>query len=272
MTDGEAWAREELARLRAARFSPRAQVAFLMASHRRTAETRRTRPMLAAQAHRWEAIGALTWMVLARSGSRSFRRSWRSGLAGWAVTAQMLEWHLGMFESETGEPRPLGTADALTLLRAWLVPLIAADLSPTALMIAAATDGLDGIAARATVPTRAGRDLEGLVDVAVVAVALRAASRLDLLHPAVIRLELARLSAGVALALLVYFSRASAPSARIMRAARWTTPLRVAGLVAAGAGHRRVGSALLGAGSSVSLLLLGRRFWEWSGRSSRTSI
>jgi hypothetical protein len=73
-------------------------------------------------------------------------------------------WHMGMFETEDGLPRPLGHADALTLSRAWLVPAIADDLDPRLLAIAIATDALDGIAARATEPTRAGRDLEGLVD------------------------------------------------------------------------------------------------------------
>ena len=42
--------------------------------------------------------------------------------------ALMVDWHLGMVETEAGQPRPLGPADAATLTRAWLVPLAAARL------------------------------------------------------------------------------------------------------------------------------------------------
>ena len=76
----------------------------------------------------------------------------------------MLDWHLGMVETEDGRARALGAADALTLGRVWLAPVALA--SPTPLVCAAgfATDALDGPLARAAEPTRAGRDLEGLAD------------------------------------------------------------------------------------------------------------
>jgi len=58
----------------------------------------------------------------------------------------------------------LGAADALTLLRAWLVPAIAGRAEPTLLLLGALSDLADGRVARATRRTRLGRDLEGLVN------------------------------------------------------------------------------------------------------------
>ncbi len=161
-----------------------------------------------------------------------------------------------MIESEDGEPRNLGPADALTLARAFLVPVIAHDLDAAALTAAAVSDLLDGIAARATVPTRAGRDLEGLVDAAVLAAALRCAHRTGRLSPAVIALELGRITAGFGYTVAVYFARTQAPSRTVLRAGRLTTPLRLAGLMAAGRGWRRSADALLATGSLISILLL----------------
>lgn len=256
MTDGERWAQEELRRLSARRFSPAAIAGFLGASHRRAAEVRHARPELARRARSWEVTGAVAWIGLAAAGVPPFRRRLASGMAWWAATALMLEWHLGMLESETGEPRNLGSADAMTLFRAWLVPVVADDLAPAAVAAAALSDGLDGILARASVPTRAGRDLEGLVDAAVLSAALRGAARTERVSPRVVRLEHTRLGAGVAFATAVYFARATPPSKRVLRAARWTTPIRVAGLLAAGTGRRRLADRLLAASSTASLALL----------------
>jgi len=94
----------------------------------------------------------VAWSSLALSGREPFRRRAASGLAWWGLVAVMLEWHLGMIESQDGEPRSLGPADALTLVRAFLVPVIADDLDTAALTVAAVSDVLDGMAARATVP------------------------------------------------------------------------------------------------------------------------
>lgn len=256
MTEGERWARAELAQLRGRRFTGAAVVAFLLASRRRAADVRRARPALARRARHWEMVGFATWTALAAGGVRPFRRRLGWGLGWWAATSLMLEWHLGMVESEAGEPRNLGLADALTLTRAWLVPVIADSLSPPALAVAAITDGLDGIAARATVPTRAGRDLEGLVDATVLVAALACAARERRLHRVVIVLEIGRIFGGVAFATAVYFARARPPSAVVLRAGRWTTPLRVGGLMAAGAGRRALGDRLVAAGSIGSLSLL----------------
>ncbi len=255
MTDGEHWAREELERLRDRRFAPSAIAAFLAASQRRAANVRRARPDLARQARRWEAAGLGAWALLA-AGRRSSRPSLAPGLAWWGATCLMLEWHLGMFESEDGRPRDLGAADALTLTRAWLVPVIAGGPAPAALGVAALTDALDGPVARASTPTRAGRDLEGLVDAAVLVAALRSAAREQRLNRLVVRLELARLGAGVAFATAAYFARARPPSAALLRAARWTTPVRLAGLMAAGTRRRRSADLLVGGGSLASLGML----------------
>ena len=168
----------------------------------------------------------------------------------------MLDWHLGMVETEAGEPRPLGPADALTLSRAWLVPAVAAGERPVLLLAAGATDALDGIVARSTRPTRAGRDLEGLVDATVVGAALLASIRTGGLPRAVIALELTRIGAGFAYACTSYFARAEAPDREVTGAARLLGPLRFGGLVAAAGGRRQLGSALLGAGSLASLAAL----------------
>lgn len=258
LTDGERWALDELQRLRAARFSPRAVVGFLVASSRRSRDVRRARPVLARQSRVWIATGAGAWCALAIGGLQPFRRRLAAGLGWWAAVAVMLDWHLGMLEDEQGRPRPLGPADALTLGRAWLVPVIADDLSPAAVLIAAATDVLDGIAARATQPTRAGRDLEGLVDASVFAAALASAWRTRRLSRSTVALETGRLAAGFGYALMVYFARADAPDAAVTRAARLTTPLRVSGLLAAGWGRRPWGDALVAGGSLLSFAAVAR--------------
>lgn len=258
MTEGEAWAQAALADLRARRFAPAAIAAFLAASQRRSRDVRAARPALGAQARRWELAGAAAWTGLALAGREPFRRRVRGGLTWWAAVALMLEWHLGMVESEDGEPRPLGPADALTLGRAFLVPVVADDLSGAALLAAGVSDALDGIVARATVPTRAGRDLEGLVDAAVLAAALRCARRTDRLSGGVVALELGRIGVGFGYTVAVYFGRASPPDATAMRAGRRTTPLRLGGLMAAGRGQRRIADVLVAGGSLASLALLAR--------------
>lgn len=256
MTEGEQWARAELRALRVRRFTPGAVVAFVAASERRAGDVRRARPALARRARRWELAGAAAWSSLALNGREPFRRRAVSGLAWWGIVSVMLEWHLGMIESEDGDARNLGPADAMTLARAFLIPVIAEDLDIRALAAAAITDVLDGIAARATVPTRAGRDLEGLVDAAVLAAALRCAHRTRRLSSTVIALEAGRITAGFGYALAVYFARIQAPSKTVLRAGRVTTPLRMAGLVAAGRDRRRTADTLLAAGSLTSMTLL----------------
>ncbi len=257
-TAGERWAAAALDDLRAAGFGPRGTAVFLAESRRRAAATRRARPALVRQSRAWSATGATAWIALAAAGVEPYRRRLVPGLAWWALVAAMLDWHLGMVEGEDGRPRALGPADALTLLRAWLVPVVADDLHPAALLIGAATDGLDGPLARATVPTRAGRDLEGLADTALLVAALAAGARTGRLPRAVTGLEGLRLAAGAAHALRAYFGRSVRPDPALTRAARRLAPLRVAGLALAGRRHRRGAGMLTGAAAVASLVAFAR--------------
>ena len=231
---------------------------FLGASSSRAGDTRAARPQLRRQSRRWAVIGAGGWLLLASQRSEPYRRRVRSGLTWWAGVTLMLDWHLGMFETEDGIARGLGPADALTLARAWLVPVLADSLKPSVVLAVAATDLLDGVAARATAPTRAGRDLEGLVDGTAALAALIGARRTDALTPAAIGIELARLSAGLAYGTHAYLVRTGSPDPAISRASRSTTPLRVAGLALAASGRRGPGSALLVAGSLLGLAATAR--------------
>ena len=240
MTDGERWAREALDRLRDEGLTAPAFARFLVASHRRAAENRARRPELAAQARRWSAVGAAAWLVVGRSPR---------GLAWWGLTVLMLDWHLGMVETESGEPRPLGPADACTLARSWLVPLAADRAAPLVVAAGFTLDAVDGPLSRASAPTRAGRDLEGSVDAAFTVAALRGAVRRGGLGRTAATLEAARLATGFAVTCAAYFGR-SGPLDRVTaRAARRSTPLRAAGLLAAGLGHRRAANALVVAGA-----------------------
>lgn len=256
LTEGERWAHEQLAALLAARFSPPAVGRFLVASQRRANDVRRARPELGRQAWGWMSAGAGAWLGLAAGGAQPFRRRLGAGLGWWAACAVMLDWHLGMVETADGRPRRLGAADALTLSRAWLVPVALDAPTPLVCGIAGASDVLDGRFARAAGPTRIGRDLEGLVDACFGAAALRAALREGRIGRAVVAAELARLGAGFGYALFLYFGRATAPDPRVTGAARVTTPVRVAGLIAAGLGRRRLAGALVGGGALGSVAAL----------------
>ena len=258
LTGGELWAREQLALLLDARFAPRAIARFLAASQRRTNEQRRARPRTARRTRNWVCAGAGAWAALALAGREPFRRRAGAFAAWWALTWLMLDWHIGMVETEDGRERNLGAADACTLVRVWLVPAAADTPAPWMCALALATDGLDGRLARATQPTRIGRDLEGLADWAFAAAALRGAVRRGWLGRGAGAGELVRLTAGLAYALVVWFGSARAPDPRVLHAARVTTPVRAAGLIAAGLGHRRLAGALVAGGAGWSVVIIGR--------------
>ena len=260
LTEGERWTREQLGALLARRFTPVAVAQFLLDSWRRSARVRRERPALARRARGWTFAGGLAWLVLAGAGAEPFRRRVREGLGWWAATALMLDWHLGMVETADGRPRNLGAADALTLARAWLVPVAHDSPTPLVCALAAATDTLDGPLARRAGPTRAGRDLEGLVDACFAAAALRGAIRRGWLPALVGGAELLRLGAGVGYAVAVYFGRAHPPQARLLRAARAATAVRAAGLALAGTSRRRTAAALLAVGWAASVALVAASF------------
>lgn len=251
LTEGERWVRAELQELLDARLAPRAVARFLVRSQRRSTAVRRARPGLARQEAVWLAVGVAGCAACPRASLR-----W------WSAVGLMLDWHLGMVESAEGAPQPLGPADALTLTRAWLVPVALRD--PTAAVVAGgwATDVLDGAVARAHLgppgcgPTRAGRDLEGLVDACFGGAVLLGLARRGALGRAPVALEVGRVGAGFGYALVVWFGRATAPDRDVLRAARATTAARAAGMLAAATGRRRTGDALVTAGSLASLALL----------------
>jgi hypothetical protein len=241
-----------------ARFASRAVGRFLVASQRRTNSERRARPATARRMRRWVGIGAGTWGALALAGRQPFRRRLGSFAAWWSLTWLMLDWHIGMVETDDGRPRNLGPADACTLVRVWLVPAAADEPAPWMCVLAFVSDGLDGRLARMSEPTRIGRDLEGLADAVFAAAALRGAVRRGWLGRRAGHAELVRLAAGFGYAWVVWLGSASAPDPRVVHAARVTTPMRAAGLVAAGLGRRRLADALMlgGAGWSAGAIML----------------
>ena len=253
LTEGERWSRAELELLLGARFSPSAVGAFLVHSQRRANAERAARPQTAQRMRAWMLAGFAAHAGVAFAGDTKARQGLAGAMSWWAGTWVMLDWHIGMFETEDGRPRNLGAADAATLARAWRVPLAARGASPALLLAAWGSDGLDGRLARASEPTRAGRDLEGLVDACFAAAALRGARRTETLPAWAAAGEIARLAGGFAYGLWLYFGHAEAPDPAVTRAARSTTPVRVAGLVAAGAGRPRLAGALVGGGSAWAL-------------------
>ena len=159
LTDGERWTRAALARGRAAGWRPSAIAGFLAAAHKRSAQDRKARPELTRQSRRWSAAGAAVWIAGAALAPGPLRRRVVPGLAAWAATAALLDWHLGMVQTPDGVPRPLGAADAATLVRVWLAPLAAERAAPAVLIAGFATDVADGLLARRAAPTRFGRDV-----------------------------------------------------------------------------------------------------------------
>lgn len=258
LTEGELWAREELGALLAARFSPPAVARFLVHSQVRTNAQRVERADTARRMRAWVTVGAGAYLALAASGDPVARRALKSSLRWWAATWVMLDWHIAMFETEDGRPRNLGPADAVTLARCWMVPLAADTPTPLLCLSAWASDGLDGRLARAGEPTRAGRDLEGLVDTCFAAAALSGAVKQGWIGRPAAACELLRLGAGFAYALWIYFGTADAPDPAVTKAARQTTPVRVAGLVAAGLRRRRLADALVVGGSAWSMAVVVR--------------
>jgi hypothetical protein len=272
-TEGELWTREQLRRLRAARFRPAAVARFLVASQRRATDVRRARPEVARREAQWALIGAAGWLALAALDVEPFRRRLRAGLGCWTVTIAMLDRHLGMLETPDGRPRNLGAADAATLLRAWLVPAVAEHPSGRLCAVGFATDALDGRLARASGTTRLGRDLEGLVDLSFTIAALRGARRRGWLGRVATTCEAARLCVGYGYALAVYFGRARPPDPPLLRAGRVLAPIRATGLILAGSGRRRLGEALLIGGSGASAAAAVRAWRaDGSGRHSRCAI
>jgi hypothetical protein len=256
LTDGEQWCRTELARLADGRWRGGPWLEFARAALARARHNRSCRPGLSAQARRWIAVGAGAWLLAGRRQTGPFALARRRGLVWWAACGLILDWHLGMIETEHGEAVMLNGADALTLLRAWLVPAVAPSASPGLLLLGGLTDVADGRVARATRCTRFGRDLEGTVDACFIVAALRGAARSGSLSRLPVRLEQARLAAGVAYASHAYFVRGAAPDRAVPRSARAAAPVRLAGLIAAGLGRRRLADGLLVTSTGIATAAL----------------
>jgi phosphatidylglycerophosphate synthase len=250
LTEGERWTVDALVELRAGGYHPRAWLRFLDRSLVRSAQARRARPEMAAQARRWAAVGAAGWLVACRlgHGHPGVRLNRGAGLAWWLEVWKMLDWHLGMAEGGDGIPRErLSPADAVTLTRFWLVPLAAGMRDsprglPAAIAVGGITDWLDGALARRPGRTRLGRDLDTTADLAFLsaaAIAARSAGRLPRLAAWALA---ARYAVGVGLGLTAVFGRARRPA---IRARPLGAVLRFGGLVLAVAGAPRTGTALL---------------------------
>ena len=213
MTDGERWAAELLADLRAERYTPRAWGLFLARSFRRAGATRSERRRARAETVALGAAGLAAWGGLAAAGRPGLAAA---GAGWWLAVLLMVDWHLGMLERPDGRALDgLGAANVISLARAGLVPALPV-LSPTALaaaLVAAhATDVLDGRLARARGEvTRLGLWLDGAVDTLLLGVAAVAAARIGAIPGWVAGLVLARCALPWALAAGIYFVRARAP-------------------------------------------------------------
>jgi cardiolipin synthase len=173
VTEGERWARDLLAELRAARFAPRAWQRFVARSLERADERRRERAREHRQALALGALGLGAWSAVALAGAPWLAAA---GAAWWALTILMLDWHLGMLERRDGTPLgTIGSANLFSLARIGAVPALPA-LSPrllaAALAAAAATNVLDGLLARRRDQvSRLGFWLDGAADMFVLSTA-----------------------------------------------------------------------------------------------------
>jgi len=253
LTDGELWSRELLADLRSENYRPHAWLGFLARSFERAGRARRARPALARQARSWGIAGAI---ITVRAG-RAAGVSASACLAWWGLCWAMLDWHLGMVEGPGGQRRErLSLADALTLGRLALVPLVAAPARRPvwSVVVAAggASDVLDGRLARRAGTTRLGRELDSAADSAFFSAAAVGAARAGWASPAAALAPVARHAAGVAFVALGWFARGSLPDLED-RTTRWLAAPSAAGLLLAAAGTRRAADATLTVASVAAL-------------------
>lgn len=251
LTEGERWSRELLAGLRAEHFRPTAWLNFLQDSFERAQAARLARAELAGQARRWGIIGMITAFLLART----LRLPPRPYVAWWLLCWAMLDWHLGMVEGPRGEYRArLCTADALTLARLALVPFAATPAGRArwaAIVAAGATsDGLDGLLARRSGPTRLGAQLDSSSDALFFSAAAVGAARAGWTSRLVTVVSLVRHLLGAGYVAWRWFAREGPPQPD--GATRWAAAPSAAGLLLSAAGARRTGSALLVASSTTA--------------------
>jgi phosphatidylglycerophosphate synthase len=195
----------------------------------------------------------------------------------------MLDWHLGMVEGSAGESRAqLSAADALTLSRIGLAPILAAQgrrpcpnrsAFAVLLAVAAMTDALDGSLARRVGPTRLGRDLDTVADASTAMAAARAAWIAGWLPGGAVSLTVARSAAPIAILATTYFLTAGRPPAETLEATRGLAPAVLGGIAAAPFAPR-AGAVVTTVASIASLLsrcanmTAGQRPWETAGGSS----
>lgn len=228
---------------------------FLRASLQRSAETRQARPEIVRQARRWGVAGGAAWLLACQVGRRRANSVDRaSGLLWWFAVWRMLDWHLGMAESPDGIRRArLSGADALSLARIWLVPLLPAlrrapGMLSTVIVAGGVTDALDGELARRQGCTRLGRDLDTAADVCFLgssAASARAAGRLPAAGAWALGI---RYGLGIGFSVADTFRSGGRPQ---LAARRWGAVLRVGGLALAARGWRRSGTAALLVGCLV---------------------
>jgi phosphatidylglycerophosphate synthase len=243
LTEGEAWSRELLDRLRAERFTAGAWGRFFDHAFTRARVVRARRPELVRQSRRWGAAGLAAAAPL---GARP--------AASWALWWTMVDWHLGMVETPgEGRARPLAAADALTLARLWAAPVVRRHPEPWLVGLGMVTDLLDGALARRAGPTRLGRDLDSTADTVFLDSALRGAVERHGLDPRLLALERARLVVGTAVTFASYFgSSTPAPAQRNRGPA---AVLAAAGALLAVSGRPRAAEPLIGAAIGYRTLI-----------------
>jgi phosphatidylglycerophosphate synthase len=242
LTEGEQWSRELLDRLRAERFAPDAWGRFFGDAFARARVVRGRRPELVRQSRRWGVRGGL---AAAPFGRRA--------VAWWALWWALLDWHLGMIETEDGRERGLEACDALTLARLWAAPLVRRHPEPWLVGAGMASDLLDGALARRAGPTRLGRDFDSTADTLFLDAALRGAVEQHGLDGRLLALERARLLVGTCVTFASYFG-ASEP-APPQRNRGLAAALAAGGAVLAVSGRTRAAEPLIGAAIGYRTLI-----------------
>lgn len=242
LTEGERWSREALDGLRGGRFGAAAWKHFLGDAFKRSRVVRARQPGLVRQSRRWGAVGL--------AGAVPFGPA---PVAWWSLWWAMVDWHLGMLETDDGEPRSLRAQDALTLARLWAAPVARRHPEPWLTGAALLTDLADGALARRHGPTRLGRDLDSTADTLFLDQLLRGAVEQRGLDPALLTLERARLLFGTAIVFAAYFGRSEPPPT--MENRQLAATLAAGGVLLAARGRPRPAERLLGAAIGYRALI-----------------
>ena len=214
MTEGELWTQEVLAELKASGFRPQAWVRFIAQSLSFARERRRDRPLEHRATVVLGGLGLAAWVAVAATG-----RPWlaAAGALWWVLATLMLDWHLGMLETQDGRRVDgLGPANMLTFLRAGTPPAVFALFATSAgiglLAAAGLSDVLDGwLARRRGETTRLGRWLDGSVDGLVIGAAALGSLQTGRAPAWLIALILVRYAAPWILVATMTFAHAKTP-------------------------------------------------------------